>query len=102
MSGSDSGSVGGNRLFVWIWFWLLFLTAVEVVLAYQHLALLMMIVILLGLSVMKSALIMAYFMHLKFERLSLVFTVVPAVVFMLCMMFISFPDSIRIHLLTPR
>jgi cytochrome c oxidase subunit IV len=102
MSGSDSGSVSGNRLFVWIWFWLLFLTAVEVVLAYQHLALLMMIIILLGLSVMKSALIMAYFMHLKFERLSLVFTVVPAVVFMLCMMFISFPDSIRIHLLAPR
>ncbi len=101
MSGGNSSS-SGNSLFVWVWFWLLFLTGLEVVLAYQHLVLLMMIVILLGLSVMKSALIMAYFMHLKFERLSLVFTVVPAVVFMLCMMFISFPDSIRIHLLTPR
>ncbi len=101
MSGGNTGS-GGNSLFVWVWFWLLFLTALEVVLAYRHLALLMMIVILLGLSVMKSALIMAYFMHLKFERLSLVFTVVPAIVFMLCMMFISFPDSIRIHLLAPR
>ena len=78
------------------------LTVLEVVLAYQHLGLVLMIVILLGLSLMKSALIMAYFMHLKFERMSLVLTLIPALVVLICLMFISFPDSVRIHQLTPR
>jgi hypothetical protein len=41
-------------------------------------------------------------MHLRFEKLSLVLTLVPVLVFMICMMFISFPDSVRIHLLAPK
>jgi len=102
MATQDAHAVGGNRLFFWVWFWLLLLTAIEVVLAYRQMALAMMIVILLGLSLIKSALIMAYFMHLKFERLSLVLTLIPALVILICLMFISFPDSVRIHQLVPR
>jgi hypothetical protein len=45
---------------------------------------------------------MAYFMHLKFERMSLILTLIPALVILICLMFISFPDSVRIHQLTPR
>lgn len=102
MSAQDAHVVGSTKLFVWVWLWLVVLTIIEVVLAYRHLSLELMIVILLGLSVMKSALIMAYFMHLKFERMSLILTVIPGLVILICLMFISFPDSIRIHQLTPR
>jgi cytochrome c oxidase subunit 4 len=91
-----------TKVFVWVWSFLLLLTFVEVFFAYRKMSLELMIVILLGLSVMKSALIMAYFMHLKFERLSLVMTLIPALVILICLMFISFPDSVRIHQLTPR
>lgn len=93
---------GGNKLFYQVWFWLLLLTVVEVILAYRHLGVLLMLIILLGLSIMKAALIMAYFMHMRFERLSLFLTLVPALVVLICLMFISFPDSFRIHQLVPR
>lgn len=92
----------GSKLFYQVWFWLLLLTVIEVVLAYQHLGVLLMLVILVGLSVMKAALIMAYFMHLRFERLSLVLTLIPALVVLICLMFISFPDSFRVQELMPR
>ena len=92
----------GTRTFLWVWFWLVLLTLVEVVFAYQGLTLEMMLVTLLGLSLMKSALIMAYFMHLRFERLSLTLTLIPALVILLCLMFISFPDSLRVQQLAPR
>jgi len=102
MATKSSHAAPATKLFVWVWIWLVILSLVEVVFAYQRLALHLMIVILLGLSLMKSALIMAYFMHLRFERMSLVLTLIPALVILICLMFISFPDSIRIHQLTPR
>jgi len=98
----NSHTAIGNKLFIWVWLWLVLLTLVEVLLAYRQMTLVIMIVILLGLSLVKSFLIMAYFMHLKFERLSLVLTLIPALVILICLMFISFPDSIRIHTLAPK
>ena len=98
----NSHAAVGNKLFIWVWLWLVVLTLIEVVLAYRQMTLVVMIVILLGLSLIKSFLIMAYFMHLKFERLSLVLTLIPALVILICLMFISFPDSVRIHTLAPK
>ena len=49
----------------------------------------------MGLSLVKAAMIVAYFMHLKFERMSLVLTLVPTVVICICLLFIVFPDSFR-------
>ena len=83
-----------------IWVWLLGLTAVEVVLGYVQIASLgVMLAILMVLSIIKAALIMAYFMHLKFERRSLILTVVPAMVMCIALMAIIFPDSLRAFLL---
>lgn len=87
---------GGTKLYMTVWGALLGLTLLEVILAYQHLPLAMMLVMLMGLSVMKAALIMAYFMHLRFERLNLVLTLVPTLVVVICLMFMVFPDSFRI------
>lgn len=86
---------GSNKLFTWVWIWLLILTALEVVLAYKPMSLVLMLTILMGLSIIKAALIIAYFMHLKFERMSLILTVVPALVICICLLFVFFPDSFR-------
>jgi cytochrome c oxidase subunit 4 len=86
---------GSTKLFLAVLGGLLVLTLVEVVLAYIHLNLVLMLVILMGLSLIKAALIMAYFMHLKFERMSLVLTLVPILVVCICLLLVFFPDSLR-------
>jgi cytochrome c oxidase subunit 4 len=87
---------GGTRLFGNVLLSLLALTFIEVILAYIKIHdLRIFLTILMGLSLVKAALIVAYFMHLKFERLSLVLTLVPTVVVCICLLFIVFPDSFR-------
>ena len=86
---------GSTKLFLSILGWLLALTLIEVFLAYIHTPLHIMLTILMGLSLIKAALIMAYFMHLRFERLSLVITLVPMLVICICLLFVFFPDSMR-------
>ena len=86
---------GSNKLFISIWVWLLLLTSFEVFLGYIQLPLIYMLVILMGASIVKAALIVAYFMHLRFERLNLVLTIVPAVVICVCLLMVFFPDSFR-------
>lgn len=86
---------GSNKLFTGIWIWLVVLTGVEIFLAYKTLPIHIMLTILLGLSIIKAALIVAYFMHLKFERLSLILTIVPMLVVCICLLFVFFPDSFR-------
>ena len=55
--------------YFWVWGALLFLTAVEVVLGYRQVFQpVRMLEVLIILSVIKSALIIGYFMHLKFEK----------------------------------
>jgi cytochrome c oxidase subunit 4 len=86
---------GSLRLFLMVLGALLVLTFIEVVLAYFQVQLLIMLTILIGLSLIKAALIMAYFMHLRFERLSLVLTLVPILVVCICLLLVFFPDSFR-------
>src|ERR1700745_3152785 len=86
---------GSNKLFISVWVWLLLLTGLEVFLGYVQLPVIYMLVILMGASIIKAALIVAYFMHLRFERLNLVLTIVPAVVICICLLLIFFPDSFR-------
>jgi cytochrome c oxidase subunit 4 len=87
---------GSNKLFISVWIWLLLLTGFEVFLGYIHLPVIYMLVILMGASIIKAALIVAYFMHLRFERLNLMLTIVPAVVICICLMLlVFFPDSFR-------
>ena len=86
---------GSNKLFISIWVWLLAITGFEVFLGYIHLPVIYMLTILMGLSIIKAALIVAYFMHLRFERLNLVLTIVPALVICICLLLVFFPDSFR-------
>jgi len=86
---------GSNKLFSMVWIALVVLTLIEIALAYKTMPIHIMLTILIGLSVIKAALIIAYFMHLKFERLSLILSLVPMLVICICLLFVFFPDSFR-------
>ena len=83
-------------LFIKVWVALVAITFFEVYLAYMHLPAVTMLLLLLGFSVIKAGLIMAYFMHLRYERLSLVLLLIPALLFCIGMMTVVFPDSLRL------
>ena len=91
----DEHFAGSNKLFISIWIWLVVLTLIEIALAYFEMSHVIMLTVLLGLSIIKAALIMAYFMHLKFERLSLILTLIPMLVVCIILLFAFFPDSFR-------
>ncbi len=93
---------GSKKLFIMVWVSLIALTGIEVFLAYQHLAIKVMLAVLMSLSVVKASLIISYFMHLRYERRSLVLTLMPALVFVIVMMFVSFPDGIRLLEMRPK
>ena len=86
---------GTTKLFLSVLGALLFLTLIEVMLAYVKVSLVIMLTILIGLSLIKAALIIAYFMHLRFERLSLVLTLIPILCVCICLLLVFFPDSRR-------
>jgi cytochrome c oxidase subunit 4 len=79
-----------------VWVGLMGLTVCELILAYRSLELTTMFGLLMGLSVLKAALIVAYFMHLRYEQRSLFVTLIPAFVFVLVMMTVIFADSSRL------
>ena len=84
-------------LFIKVWIGLLVLTLFEVFLAYIQIAQVAMITILMALSLVKAGMIMAYFMHLKFDKPALSWIlVVPLVGCLLIMVGYFFPDSFRI------
>src|SRR6266403_60801 len=94
-----TAETGTTKSFSVVWIILLVLTGIEVLLAYEQVTPVIMLTILVGLSVIKAALIIAYFMHLKFERFSLFLTLFPMLIFCILMMLVFMPDSMRAMLL---
>jgi caa(3)-type oxidase subunit IV len=85
--------------YFWVWGALLVLTAIEVVLGYKQIfSPLRMLEVLLILSVIKSALIIGYFMHLKFEKALMRWLLVISVTAcFIIMYFFFFPDADRVQ-----
>jgi caa(3)-type oxidase subunit IV len=84
--------------YFWVWGALLVLTAIEVVLAYRQVFQpVRMMEVQLLLSVIKSALIIGYFMHLKFETALMRWLLVISVTgCFIIMYFFFFPDAGRV------
>jgi cytochrome c oxidase subunit 4 len=92
-------SVGTN---IGIWIGLVAITGLEVFLAYEQLNPSVMLTILVVLSLVKAGMIVSYFMHLKYEKFSLVLLLIPATIFCICMMFIFFfPEAFRLLQMRP-
>jgi cytochrome c oxidase subunit IV len=87
----------GKSQYFWVWGALLVITLVEIALAYKqvfdppH-----MLGVLMVLSLIKAALIIAYFMHLKFEMARMKIVLMTAVVACLTLMCVFFPDALRV------
>jgi cytochrome c oxidase subunit 4 len=87
----------GKAEFLWVWGVLLVMTAIEVFLTYQNMKPKTMLTILMGLSLIKAALIIGYFMHLKYEVSRMRWLTMCSVVACLILMTIFFfPDAFRI------
>src|SRR5260370_41626384 len=87
----------GKALFFWVWGALLAMTGIEFYLPYQRMQPTKMLIILLGLSFVKAALIIGYFMHLKYEVSTMKWLTMCSVIACLILMTIFFfPDARRI------
>ncbi|MGH9555159.1 MAG: cytochrome C oxidase subunit IV family protein [Terriglobales bacterium] len=97
MSEAKAHEEHGTAQYYWVWGGLLVMTAVEIALAYKRFfPPVQMLTILLVLSIIKAGLIIAYFMHLKFELGTMKVTLMTALVVCLCLMFVFFADAMRI------
>jgi heme/copper-type cytochrome/quinol oxidase subunit 4 len=72
------------------------ITAIEVYLGYQNMEPVRMLTILMGLSILKAAMIIGYFMHMNFEVSRMKWITMSTLVFCLAMMMVFFPDAFRI------
>ena len=92
-----------TRTFLNVWIALLLMTGVEVFLAYEQVPVLIFLTALVGLSIIKAALIIACLMHLKFERRNLFLTLFPMLILCIMLMLLMFmPDSSRLMTMRPR
>ena len=82
--------------FYWVWVALLVISGLEVFLAYEQLQPVRMLSILLGLSIIKSALIILWFMHLKFEVARMRRIMMVALCVCLALMCVFFADAFRV------
>ncbi len=73
----EEGPLAGDyKVYVVTWGWLLVLTVLEVGIVLAHVPKVPLIISLVILALMKATLIIAYFMHLRYERLSFIYAVV--------------------------
>ena len=92
----------GKSQFLWVWGALLVMTGIEVYLTYQNMPAVRMLTILMGLSLIKAALIIGYFMHMKYEVSQMKWLTMCSLVACLALMMIFFPDAFRILALGPK
>jgi len=80
-----------------VWGWLLVLTLLELGAVLGHIPRGLLVFLLLTMALMKAALIIAYFMHLRYERLSLVYAVVTPMFFLAIVIFAFMgPDAFSV------
>jgi caa(3)-type oxidase subunit IV len=91
------GHAESKATYFWVWGALLVLTVVEIVLAYKQVFdPLHMLIVLLALSVVKSALIIGWFMHLKGETRVMKWVLMSSLTVCLLLMLVFFVDAERI------
>lgn len=84
----------GYGLYWRTWLWLLVITLLELGAVSVALPRAVLVGVLVLLSVMKAVLIMAHFMHLRFERLSFVYAVLTPLIFVLILFAGVVPDAV--------
>jgi cytochrome c oxidase subunit IV len=97
MAETPSPSAPSMRLYVVVWSGLLLIVGVEVALTYAHLPTQTLLFALLTLALVEAGLGVMYFMHLRYERRSLFWSLIPALIFVLAMMNQFWSDAHRLR-----
>jgi cytochrome c oxidase subunit IV len=85
------------KSFVAIWVGLLCIVGIEIFLTYRHLSTGTLLVSLLIFAFIEAGIAVLFFMHLRYERPSLFWSLIPALLFVLFMMDHFWPDALRLE-----
>jgi cytochrome c oxidase subunit 4 len=96
MTSVASDSSPGMRFYVVLWAGLMGIVIVEVLLTYAQLRPLALTISLVALALIEAGVALMYFMHLKYERRILFWSLIPALVFVLVMFDHFWPDAFRV------
>ena len=94
MADTETRREPGMRVYVAVWIGLLVIVAAEVAATYAHLTVGVQLAVLLALAVLEAGIALLYFMHLKYERPSLFWSLIPALVVVLVLMDHFWPDAV--------
>ncbi len=78
--------------YIGVFWWLLALTILEIAVIYVPIARLVIVILLVGLAVTKAILVAMYFMHLKFERVTLGVIAVTPLILCVFLILMLLPD----------
>jgi len=84
------------KRYVLVWAGLLAIVLAEVLVTFARPATLVLLALLLALAVIEAALGLLYFMHLRYERRILLWSLVPTLVIVFVLMGHFFPDAFRL------
>ncbi len=87
----------GMRLYVTVWIGLLLIVGAEVALTYARLPTGTLLAALLSLALVEAAFGVMYFMHLRYERRALFWSLIPALTFVFIMMNQFWSDAQRLR-----
>ena len=96
MLSAESSPSPGMRFYLVLWAGLLGIVIVEVLLTYAGLSPLALTISLLALALIEAGVALMYFMHLKYERRILFWSLIPALIFVLVMFDHIWPDAFRV------
>ncbi len=96
MTATESRPGPSMKVYVLVWLGLIFIVGAEVLLAYAHLRTPVLVGSLLALAVLEAGAALLFFMHLKYERPTLFWSLIPALIFVLVLMDHLWPDALRL------
>jgi cytochrome c oxidase subunit IV len=86
----------GMKFYVGVWISLLVIAGLEVLLTYQGFSTGTLLAVLLILAVCGAGIALMYFMHLKYERSTLFWSLIPVTLFVLFLMNHVWADALRL------
>jgi heme/copper-type cytochrome/quinol oxidase subunit 4 len=92
---TDTKDGPGMKEYIAIWVGLLCIVGIETFLTTMHISTHHLLAALLVLAFVEAGIALLFFMHLKYERPKLFWTLVPVVIFVLFMMNHIWPDAYR-------
>jgi caa(3)-type oxidase subunit IV len=99
VQGEQLGAVHAPiRTYLTVWGWLFVLSAIAYFVDIVHVTGWLKTVLLTVLALMKAGLIMAFFMHLRFERLNLIYAIVAPLILLVAMLAGLVPDGVSVLL----